>query len=270
MLTWSCPTGEEWDAFLLRPSQSRDAEMVQHLDCCAICRVIVEDRRKELLSLDLDCEPLIPSGIFRLYLWTPDNAVNPPSARLAAQSDTQGEELPASVTLISPDKRLMMKAIRDGRTGDTWVHLLSDDPSLIRNVLVRPFGTDIEAITDETGRVNVGKVPWQESTTLNAEVRMPRATFTLNRVPKLADAGSEALLTSEAGDKIRVTLVEQGSSRQLEIEILQLAHSIENAPVRLAVKGATDAPLVVASGHAGKIRLPSDPESHPIQVFLFQ
>jgi hypothetical protein len=243
--------------------------MLEHLGRCGLCRVIVDDRRRELLVLGFECAPLSVSSLIRLYLWTPDDDVMPSISRLAAQSEARGE-LPASVTLISSDKRLMMKAIRDNRTGETWVHLLADDPSLIRNVLVKPFGTDIEAVTDEHGRVNVGRVKWQESETLVAEVRMPRATFTLNRLPKLADEGSAALLSSEAGDKIRITLVEQGTTRQLEIEILQLAHAVENAPVRVAVKGATDAPLVMASTQAGKVRLPSDPDSRPIQVFLFQ
>ena len=269
MLTWSCPTGEEWDAFLLRPSAAREPEMLEHLGQCGICRAIVNDRRADLLSLDLACEPVVLSGVVRLYLWTQDESGIQPSARLAAQSEIP-DDLPGSVTLISPDKRLMMKAIRDSRTGETWVHLLADDPTLIRNVLVKPFGPDVEVITDENGRVNVGKVSWQESDTLVAEVRMPRATFTLNRLSQLEGADSAALLSSEAGDKIRVTLVEQGTTRQLEIEIIQLAHAIENAPVRVAVKGGADTPLMVASTQSGRVKLPRDAESRPIQVFLFQ
>jgi hypothetical protein len=243
--------------------------MLEHFSRCGICQAVVSDRREALLSLGLDCEPLVAPGPILLYRWTPDEAAARPSARLAAQSKDPSE-LPVSVTLVSPDKRLMMKAIRDQRTGETWVHLLADDPALIRNVLVRPFGSEIEAITDENGRVNIGSVKWQESETLVAEVRMPRATFTLNRLPQPAEEGSTALLSSEAGDKIKVTLMEQGTTRQLEIEIVQLAHSDKNAPVRVAVKRGAGAPLIVAPLQAGKVRLPSDSNSRPIQVFLFQ
>ncbi|MEW5794841.1 MAG: hypothetical protein AB1772_00640 [Candidatus Zixiibacteriota bacterium] len=206
-----------------------------HLESCPACRFQAAQAAKELEEL----KDVWGGGLESVIVLRPrseDTLTDITSVTtLAAQGNDRPRES-ASVTLTSDDQRLMLHAVRDARTREIWLYLKADDPDTCRNVLVTPFGGDRELLTDESGRINLGEIEWPQPERLTAEVRLPRATFRLSRVDQLADRGSSSELESPSGDRIKVTFTGEGRYRKLTVQLLELAGTRGDAPLRVAIR----------------------------------
>jgi hypothetical protein len=268
MIRRSCPTGEDWDLFLLAERSQRDPGMIEHLRKCSYCRYLVDHRSAELEQYAGILDSRLGSRIFQLHRIPETEPILFQESLIAAQSESEVLS-PKFVNLISSDQRLRLTAVFDAGTGDTWVYVVAEDPHMYQGVLVRPFGAERAFITDDRGRVNVGKLDWDSVNTATAEVQLPQAVFSLAPIADAMDRTPPTLLTNEAGDQVQVTFSQVGSSKRVEIQVLKLSSQAADAPIRVAVR----------EGHAGELRMFPPQESHvfvdgvmkpeAIEIFLF-
>ena len=237
MQKWTCPIADQWDRYLLDPRISERQELEQHLEGCSVCRFFVDQRRHDLEELD---SVWLQSGIPRIIhlssLAMMENTDEPSSTLLAAEGN--GEDAKAeAITLSSPDQTVLLRAVRDTHTNETWLYVMAKEPSMYQNVVVRPFGEDQEYLTDSEGRVKLGMIEWPTPEKLTAEVRLPKATFTMVPIEEPIDEDKSIVLQSSTGDRIRVTFTGEGRNRLLEIEVLDIPNLQTEVPLKVAVRG---------------------------------
>ena len=270
MYLLQCPTGEQWDRFILGESMPESVTLKEHLEICAFCAFVVSQRRRELEAVSRAWAHSPKTGVITLSIW-PDNLESAkPSSLLAAQGNDKSKQT-ASITLSSADQQLILKAVRDAHTNETWLYLMAEDPALCRNVLVKPFGQENEYLTDPDGRINLGVVQWPSAELHTAEVRVAKAIFTLLPWKDSHDQQISSTLTTPEGDQIRVTLTKGDRNKKVEIEVLKLAHMLEGVPLKVAVReGQTSEITMVSSAAANKATVQNMEANEPIEIFLFQ
>lgn len=153
--------------------------------------------------------------------------------RLAAKG-AENEEVRFSLTMVSADQQILMKVVKDHKTGDAWLYLLSEHPEICRHALVFPFMMKQGFVTDDTGRVNLGKIEWPSDDQLTAEIRLPTATFHLAPLVQF-EPGKPEMIESSDGDILKITYHSEGQYRRLDIQIMELRGVSQDSPLRLAV-----------------------------------
>lgn len=255
-----CPSTEQWEQYVL--DEAPQLALQTHLATCFRCQLLVHALREELAG---EAEAWDQSAVIRLAATRPLHDLTTAAAEplLAAQGQEKPEDTNVLV-LSSPGQEMLLRALRDNRSGEVWLYLLADDPALVQNALVRPFGMPYEYVTDEQGRINLGSIDWPAGNKLEAEVRLPKATFQLRQ---LSESGTE--LTSPTGDRIRVMLSSSEAGRRLRIELIE-SPSIPGRGVIVAVrtKGTTKiwGPQRVAANQAefGNIEAPDE-----VEIFFY-
>ncbi len=247
----NCPSEEDWDVFLLTAELGRRPESIRHLADCQMCQVTVR-RREEVLDMLHEVAEEVSGRAqiihsFRPLIETPRN-----SLRLAA---AQSEAMAASrsVSMVSADKTVLVKVVEDEHTRESWLYVIADSASLYRNVLVRPFGDGREFLTDENGRVNLGRVPVSSIDPSKAEIVLPTAVFHLAPLSDDTPTIGRTTLKSEFGDEIEVSMSDTGTSRGIKVEIVKLSNRAANRPIRIAVRDR----------RTGRARMLSPSESLP-------
>jgi hypothetical protein len=234
-----CPSESEWDRFVIDPAIPEHDEMGRHLAGCPYCAMLVADLQREWSGMEAREEPAAATSgpiVMTIVseLWT-DSA----QPALAAMGQT-GPKEPESVTMASPDRVVWLRAVRDPRTRDLWLYLyLEEDEAIARHAIVRPFGLEREFLTDDQGRINLGNAQWPQKEALKADVRLPKAEFSLR--PLHSPAGESTELTSPSGDRISLSWTGERTNRHLEIGIAFLRDLIPGAPIRIAIRGSRQA-----------------------------
>jgi hypothetical protein len=264
---WICPTGDEWDKYLLTSDMSGRSELEKHLAECPQCRFYIAQRQKELSDLQQVWDNSIDPDI--IYLSPAESDINSLASiktLLAAEGNRKriGVE---SVTLSSPDQKVLFRAVRDYHTGEIWLYVIADEPELFQNVLVKPFGSDREYVTDEKGRVNLGKVAWPETDRLTAEVHLPKASFTLKSLEEPLEAGKSIELSSPGGDKIKALFSGEGRNRRLSIQLVEITKDLREIPIKIAIRGKNKIGLY---GIDADINLSDLKDSEILEIFLYQ
>lgn len=264
----NCPTSEEWDRFLTDRSGKESSRLAGHLASCPFCRFAVAERSRELAEYGRILDEA--AGIIRLSLVFFETDVTQSNVHLAAQGAVP-PLTPESFTLSSGDNRLLLRAVKDARTSEIWLYLLSDDPALTQNVLVRPFAGEQEFVTDHLGRVNLGVLDWPSPEQQTAEIHLPSAVFVLSPYAGRTVDQASTVLSSAQGDQIRVTMSGLGDSRQIEIELLAMSTRTSDAPFRVAVRDVSSGQIkMVRSVSPTKARVGDMSAPDTIEIFLFQ
>ncbi|GEM_PF-2100578 len=243
MQKWECPTSEQWERYLLEEDAPNQVSLERHLEDCPQCRFTLTQLNKELERLQAVWDASATPDIIRLMPLPLDATPGGPTPlKLAAQGAQRDTEKDA-ITLASEDQQVLLRAVRDAHTKETWLYVVADDPTLYENVLVKlPLGNQ-EFVTDTQGRVNLGVVDWPEKELSAAEVRPPKATFILS--PFGADeTGDTAELKSTSGDRVKVALTGEGHNYRLDIQILELSKVHMKATLKVAVRVAGTEQLV--------------------------
>jgi hypothetical protein len=230
----TCPSPEDWDAYLLAADEDRDKVHLGHLASCHFCQVTLQ-WRMELLGAVAEAMEQVDHGVITSFV-PYDETDTSAEGRLAAQSHDLAKDHNNSVSLVSADQRVLLKVVRDETTKETWLYVIADEAELYRNVVVRPFGDDREFITDEFGKARLGLADLAPHSLTRAEIRIPRAVFVLEPFLGRLAGDQSTVLRSESGDEIRVSLHRVGSDQEIEIELLRLSPRIATGPLRLAIR----------------------------------
>lgn len=243
MQKWECPTSEQWEKYLLEEEVTNRQQLQSHLEGCPQCRFTLTQLNKEFESLQAAWDESTAPDVIHLSPLPPDVAQNVPTPlELAAQGALKGTEKDA-ITLASEDQKVLLRAVRDAHTKETWLYVVADDPALYENVLVKLSLRNQEFVTDTQGRVNLGVVNWPEKELLTAEVRPPKATFAMSPFRGI-ETGESAELKSSGGDRVKVALIGEGRNYRLEIQILELSKAHMRATLKVAIRGAGTDKLV--------------------------
>jgi len=219
------------------PALERE-QLEQHLENCPYCRLLVRQFQKEYQELSEKWQSRQSTRVeYHLRpLDYPGSGETASAVRLAAQG-TEKDSPTHSLTLVSEGQEIFLRAVGDPHSGQTWLYLLSDQSQPIANALVRAFGLGEDFITDGEGRVNLGAVAWPDMKDFRAEVRFPHSVFALK--PLLLDQMKDNVLemSSEKGDRIRITLTSARESRHLEIKVIHLEGLRADEAPKIAVRG---------------------------------
>ena len=242
-----CPSGVEWDRYVLDPAMPNREAMTSHLTACPYCRIVLAELQSDWTGLSVG-RPAKQPTIF-ILVPVPEVVQAPRNMALAAKGEEPKRKAPKSLTLATEDHQMWLKAVRDTQSGDLWVYLYSEEEGLIpRNAVVRPFGIDRDYLTDEQGRINLGPIDWPERLSLRAEVRLPRASFRLAEVGELDRPAGEAVLASAAGDRLKISWVGEAKSRRITLDLQVLAGIRLDTPIQIAIRArGQDAPVQVRS-----------------------
>jgi hypothetical protein len=267
MLSLQCPSGEELDQFLAG-SQSLDRTQIEaHLTVCPYCQYYVTERSMSEVRTVIEPVPVNKAIVLRRM---PGVFGLTSPARLAADTGEtpRGEK---SMMLTSSDNNLMLKAVLDERTKETWLFLLAEESSLYANALVRPFGGNQDYVTDERGRANLGKINWPSPENYTAEVFLPMASFSMRPAEISRFDSPPTVLTSPKGDEIRVSLNDAEGSRRLGIEIVKLTGADPGIPIKIAIREGTTGPVqMIRSGSGTKSELETSKAAAVIEIYLFR
>ncbi|MEW6050877.1 MAG: hypothetical protein AB1644_07430 [Candidatus Zixiibacteriota bacterium] len=265
----TCPTSDDWVRYLLDEKTAGATASDDHLQHCPNCRFVVAHLLNELSAVAESYRAVGTARVVHLRHWQDPREAGDMSLRLAAKAEAESRP-PVAVTLASDDQQLILKAVRDVRTGEIWLFLVHEDPAMYRNVLVRPFGLEREFLTDPEGRINLGKAEWPAPDMYTAEVRLPLALFTLTPL-QWREEEKSATLTAANGDQIRVVLTESERTKRVEIEILNLTGLTGDTPIRVAVREGSSADIVLLStSRPQRAAVENVKAVEPIEIFLFQ
>jgi hypothetical protein len=238
-LDWKCPTSGTWQRFLTDPEGINRKPLQQHLQSCPYCTYFVSQLKQLYGDLLADVER--PSGDpIVLYPWTESvDDMGAGQTLLAAQGGLEpGTE--SALVLTSADNQVLMRATRDSRTGQTWLYLMSEDPARYRNVLVQWFAGETSFITDENGRACLGNIPWPEPHTMTAEIRPPKASFSIVLSNDWPEAGQEIVLQSLDDLRLRVVVSRVGRGCRLQVEAVDWPQSVAPGSVMVAIRDSGD------------------------------
>jgi len=243
MQKWQCPTSEQWERYLLEDDVPDKLYLERHLEGCPQCRFTLTQLNKELECLRAIWDESAVPDIIRLFPLRPDASSGGPTPQKLAAQGVQKDARHDAVTLASEDQQVLLRVIRDAHTEETWLYVVADDPALYENVLVRLPSVDKEFVTDPQGRVNLSVVDWPEKELLAAEVRPPKATFTMSPF-RAVETGEAVELRSTSGDRLKMALTGEGHNYRLEVHIVELSKAHMKAPLKLAVRMAGTKRLV--------------------------
>lgn len=266
-----CPTFDDIERYALDSEIDGSLEVEKHLEECPYCRLVVDQFRGDLDNLRRRWNEEKMPKVFHLTIMAIDEISGESnSTLLAAQSEAETADITA-VTLSSPDQKLLIRAIRDMNTKDIWLYLLADELESSANILVKPFGLEKEFLTDIDGRINLGKIDWPSPELLNAEVRLPSATFKLTPVERLIDREGVAVLESAGGDRIKVTLIGEGRNRQLQIELLDMQGVDKDVPLKIAIRDVPDGKITqIKPAAVNRTEFDDIGIDKGLEIFLYQ
>lgn len=245
--------------------------MREHLASCSYCRFLVAQRREELEDLGRVWVKSARAPVIHLTPIQIDDQIESLSSTLLAAQGNGNVTSEESVTLASVDNDLLLRVVRDFNSHELWLYLVADDPATCQNVLVQPFGASKEYLTDSQGRVNLGIVDWPSPEVLIADVRMPKAVFSLAPLREQANENQSCELSSAAGDRIRVAFRSDDTGRHLEITIIELSAGYGESAIKVAVRGqGVVQVLQLDQTTTARVQLDETKRPGTLDIYLYQ
>jgi hypothetical protein len=261
-------------------------EIKTHLSNCEICREYCEEYKILAESLAGTAEMDLPEKAKRqateiyqrtispniIPLYPLIQKVKDQEVILAADgSQEEGEEPKNVVTLYSEDPELILRIIHDSVKDTDFVQLISDDRSLLSNVLLELPDLEREVVTDHNGRATIEGIPPQDYEKLKWQVKLPEASFSLKPLthdPEKTEYTSETVLETENKDKISVAFEGKTEGKQICIKIIALSGNENFGPVKVVVSQGDDQYLSSKAKNKFVVFDISD-KNDPITVRLF-
>jgi hypothetical protein len=182
------------------------------------------------------------------------------------------EGLEHAATLYAADPELVLRVMRDRRTGEELLHLIGTDPDLTSNVLIHIVEPSLDFMTDAQGVARLGPHRLQNPETLHWQVRLPEAVFALSPLqynPEQPGAKREFELETDADNRIRVALESRTEGMMLHLTLLRIGGSENLQRARLVItQGPSGARTVEARGPA-TCTITGLSASEPIDIRVF-
>lgn len=234
-------------------SDSKRKEVKDHLTECEFCEEFCEDYRQflkieqeafqgdlppsasklidqlyrqDLVGRTIDLSPLARSHSQSEFLLAADSEPNQPHRRQTL------------TTQYSYDPEIVLRLTRDSKQEKNYLQLISEDPSLVANVLVQVPELSEEFLTDREGRAEVGEDQSVDWTNLKWQIKMPEAVFELEPLqydPNKVLSSKEVILETDDHSKIKVTLESRVEGKKLSLQVLQLDGRSDFESVRVLI-----------------------------------
>lgn len=150
---------------------------------------------------------------------------------------TESNYLHTLITLGSESPEVVLKLMRNPKTGCDFIQLIGDNKEQITNVLVQLPDIDKEFLTDSNGLAQIDQ-QFESYENLKWQIKLPSAVFELQKVEfdsEKAESVSRTILISDADDKLEVILEKKSEGAQLNIRILEVAGKKVDGEIRAVV-----------------------------------
>lgn len=274
-------------AFVGNELRAEDRDRAQkHVELCEFCSDYVENLRlfkgfhEESAAVPLPSRAIrvrdrlffeaLRSTVIELRPLRDERDPGPHLMAADGRKETQ-PEIQGLSSFFSEDPELVLRIMRNNRTGQDYLELIGEEPALISGVLIDAPELHREFITDEKGRADISDVQVKNYDDVKWRIKMPDAVFSLERLtydPDQTEHSEEVILETETGNKIRVRLEDKREGKQISIEILELDHKSEFGEVQIAVPQAREAVIqTVASGRSAMFTLTDMDAKIEIRLF---
>jgi len=259
-------------------ARTQSTEIGRHLVSCPLCREYVElieewNRGSQSVQASFPAAQAVAEHAFAGAVDAASRAVpriieliplafqsEPVPVRLAAdghpppRADHPIEGLEHAATLYAADPELVLRVMRDRRTGEELLHLIGTDPDLTSNVLIHIVEPSLDFMTDGQGVAHLGPHRLQNPESLHWQVRLPEAIFALSPLqynPEQPGARRQFELETDAENRIRVELESRTEGIMLHLTLLRIGGSETLQRARLVItQGALMSQTVEAKGPA--------------------
>ena len=265
-------------------------EIASHLATCAACREWVAGLEGWLeaaadsmaagmpdaaasLSRHLHREGAVAARIIPLIPMT----IEAPTYSAYLAADGEPDRLPEGslehrATLYAEDPELVLRIMRNPDTREESLHLISGDPGLSRNVLVHVVEPSLDFVTDAHGIARLGAEQLDDPASLQWQVRLPEATFTLSPLGTpgtAAEPERETEITAEGGNRIGVALERQAGGVLLRLRLIELGAREELDRVRLVISQGETVRRIVEAPVSEPCTVTGLSLSAPIDIRIF-
>ncbi len=235
-------------------SGSDAQEVEEHLAICELCRESLADYEEFFAGLAHEEKVPLPSEaeqwkarLFRQAVAGMNIPLTPleeaPSAELIKSLAAHGEKeitLPVRnlSTFCSEEPEIVLRIMRDMEQGYDYLQLISDDPAFFSHVLVRVPELDQEFLTDENGKVVLTEPAPKQAESLNWQVKLPDAVFSLHPFeynPDKTEYQEDITLETEKHDRIKVSFEGKTEGKLISITVLELNGKSEFGAVKVAL-----------------------------------
>ncbi len=256
-------------------ARTQDAEVSRHLAACPLCREYVEliaewNRGSNSISAPSPSARVVAEDVFAGAVDAANRVVphiieliplafqsEPAPVLLAADGQTPdrpGDGLEHAATLYAADPEMVLRVMRDRRTGEELLHLIGTDPDLTSNVLIHIVEPSMDFMTDGQGVAHLGPHHLQNPESLHWQVRLPEAVFALSPLqynPEQPGARRGFELEADADNRIRVELESRTEGIMLHLTLLRIGGSESLQRARLVItQGASRSQTVETKGPA--------------------
>ncbi|MEZ5358838.1 MAG: hypothetical protein R3F48_08395 [Candidatus Zixiibacteriota bacterium] len=270
MLKWQCPTGEKWQRFALGDIEMNRPEMENHLETCPQCQFVLAQINNDLNGLKTVWDESATQDVIYLSPMSYNTLSGEPAQIKLAAQGVQKEAEPDAVVLVSDDKEIVLRVVRDAHTKEVWLYIVAEKPELYENVLIKFPHTKKEFLTDYLGRMNIGTVNWSKTELTGAEIRLPKAKFILNPIEPFT-AGEAIELSTSGGDRIRIVLHKQGRNNRLEIQILDTPNGERATSSKIAIRAEETNKLVqIQQVVSDRVSFDGFSLAKKIELYLYQ
>jgi hypothetical protein len=281
------PDRERLEAFVRQEAASTEvAGIEKHLAGCEFCAEFCRNHRLYLdsgpraLPEDLPPESLrLARKLFGEALYgqvillrpRPESAALP-GRLLAADGERESPpEVECLTTLYSESPAVLLRLMRDTAVGGSYLQLISDDPELVANVLVRVPALGREFVTDSRGRARLTEEPSRDWSDLQWQIKMPEAVFDLEPLlhdPDRVEYSREIMLRTERDDAIQIRFEGKAEGKQIRLRVLKLDGRPDFTRVTVSLGGGAISELLEAEpGQAVSFDIATDERTLNIRLF---
>lgn len=249
------PTKEILEKFVHGLLEERDLEkeIGQHVAECEFCRKYCEQFGRFLESIDQASRSIIPGRadnhaeeLFRQALSGKIIPLRPlviESEKVITYlaADDAGRQEPRVqnlATLHSVDPEIVLRLVRDLDQNLDYLQVVSDDPTLAANVMIRLPEIDREFITDESGRAVFENLPPADWEKLKWQLKLPDAIFSLEPFeydPERVESSTEMILETPGGDRLKIVLEDRTDGKQISLQLLELKGKSDFGTARVII-----------------------------------
>lgn len=242
--------------------ESSDIDIRRHLGVCEFCRKFCENYKTMLDSGEIAGLNSVPFDAWRLADRLYDNAIGTGSIPLllfdseadigrpflmaADGGESRETAIENLANLYSENPEIVMRIMRDKNQSKEFLQLISDDQTLVSNVMVQLPDLDKIYITDDEGIAEIESDTARECQKLKWQIRLSSTVFQLEPLtydPEKIESFRETILENEKGDKIQVHLLKKTEGLEISFKVLEIEGNKEYRDLKAIVSQDKDSKI---------------------------